>query len=281
MNSPQQVTGYGWENCPHQVRKRVEDVLGSLRRVTDENLAGLYLHGSLAMGCYHPPKSDIDLLAVAKNPLSTREKQAIIDYLAASRDSNPPVEISVVTEDTARDFRCLTPFEFHYSNDWYDRWLRSEVNLDAPATDEDLTMHFLAVKKRGVRLYGEGIDTVFPEIPTEACVASIRNDLNWINERFESLPTSYIVLNPCRALAFLKEGSFLSKQEGGEWALVNLPDKYYGIIQYALTGYSGDVTGAVDRQNLREFFNYVSAISRSRLKSGINNETIKEHPDDS
>ncbi|QHS21759.1 nucleotidyltransferase domain-containing protein [Virgibacillus sp. MSP4-1] len=28
------------------------------------NLIGIYLHGSLAMGCYQPGKSDIDILAV-------------------------------------------------------------------------------------------------------------------------------------------------------------------------------------------------------------------------
>ena len=34
------------------------------RKIFGENLTGVYLHGSLAMGCFNPDKSDIDLIIV-------------------------------------------------------------------------------------------------------------------------------------------------------------------------------------------------------------------------
>ncbi|MDQ0195648.1 nucleotidyltransferase domain-containing protein [Paenibacillus wynnii] len=34
------------------------------------NLLGIYLHGSLAMGCFNPLKSDIDFLIVVKDKLT-------------------------------------------------------------------------------------------------------------------------------------------------------------------------------------------------------------------
>ena len=36
------------------------------REILGENLAGVYLHGSLAMGCFNPRKSDLDLLTVVR-----------------------------------------------------------------------------------------------------------------------------------------------------------------------------------------------------------------------
>ncbi|WP_245585925.1 nucleotidyltransferase domain-containing protein [Paenibacillus pinihumi] len=34
------------------------------------NLAGIYVHGSVAMGCFNPEKSDLDLLVVVYKKLS-------------------------------------------------------------------------------------------------------------------------------------------------------------------------------------------------------------------
>jgi streptomycin 3"-adenylyltransferase len=36
----------------------------------------------------------------------------------------------------------------------------------------------------------------------------------------------YLILNLARVLAFMKDGLVLSKREGGEWGLKNLPEKY-------------------------------------------------------
>ena len=34
------------------------------KRIIGDDLAGIYLHGSLAMGCFNPDRSDIDLIVV-------------------------------------------------------------------------------------------------------------------------------------------------------------------------------------------------------------------------
>ena len=36
------------------------------REIFGSTLTGVYLHGSLAMGCFHPKKSDLDLLVVVR-----------------------------------------------------------------------------------------------------------------------------------------------------------------------------------------------------------------------
>ena len=52
--------------------ERSQDILG-------DNLVGIYLHGSLAMGGFTPDKSDIDLIVVVNNPPSHDEKRKYLD----------------------------------------------------------------------------------------------------------------------------------------------------------------------------------------------------------
>jgi len=48
---------YGWQRCPKAVRAEVEVIRQRLVSVLREDLVGLYLHGSLAMGCFNRLKA--------------------------------------------------------------------------------------------------------------------------------------------------------------------------------------------------------------------------------
>ena len=48
----------------------------------------------------------------------------------------------------------------------------------------------------------------------------------------------YFTLNLARVLAYKREGLVLSKKEGGEWALRNVPEKYKGLVEAALKSYA-------------------------------------------
>lgn len=39
------------------------------KEILQDNLVGVYLHGSAVMGCYNPAKSDIDLTVVVKESI--------------------------------------------------------------------------------------------------------------------------------------------------------------------------------------------------------------------
>ena len=45
-----------------------------------DNLVGIYLHGSLAAGCFHWERSDIDFLVVVRRPLTVDKKIALSVY---------------------------------------------------------------------------------------------------------------------------------------------------------------------------------------------------------
>ena len=45
------------------------------KEILQDNLIGVYLHGSSVMGCFNPRKSDIDLIVVVDRPLSEPVKR--------------------------------------------------------------------------------------------------------------------------------------------------------------------------------------------------------------
>ena len=50
-------------------------------KILQDNLAGIYVHGSIAFGCFHWSKSDIDFLVVVQTEPGLAEKRALIQTL--------------------------------------------------------------------------------------------------------------------------------------------------------------------------------------------------------
>jgi len=97
----------------------------------------------------------------------------------------------------------------------------------------------VSIRERGICLYGKPAGDVIPEIPQEMFIASIVQDLHWLRQEAGHIPFRNVILNPCRALAYIKEGLYLSKKEGAAWGLKNLPGEYASLIESALAAYSG------------------------------------------
>ena len=53
------------------------------RETIGENLLGVYLHGSAAMGCFNPKSSDLDLLVGVKEVLDDSTKRHFMDRVVA------------------------------------------------------------------------------------------------------------------------------------------------------------------------------------------------------
>ena len=63
----------------------IQSYLNGITKIfTDEikdDLVGVYLHGSLAMECFNPETSDVDMLVVCKSKMTNEEKKIIIQRL--------------------------------------------------------------------------------------------------------------------------------------------------------------------------------------------------------
>lgn len=92
-----------------------------------------------------------------------------------------------------------------------------------------MAAHVTIIYHREKCLYGEEIKDVFEKVGKEFYFDSIWNDVVNAKEEMMENPT-YIILNLCRVLAYRKDLLILSKQEGGNWGIANLPEKYHDLI---------------------------------------------------
>ena len=218
-------------------------------RILGDNLTGIYLHGSAVMGCFHPEKSDVDLILVVKDEVSDTAKRRFMDMVVELNKQAPEkgLELSIVKEEVCKPFVYPTPFELHFSVahlNWYQESPEDYV-AKMKGTDKDLAAHFTIIYHRGQVLYGKGIREVFAEVSHEDYTDSIWCDIEGAVEDILESPM-YMVLNLCRVLGYKEEGLILSKKEGGEWMLGKLAEEeddpqvvaYSSLITDALKEYT-------------------------------------------
>jgi predicted nucleotidyltransferase len=235
---------YSRATCPTAIEIQVNTFCARLKAVLETNLLGIYLHGSLAMGCFNPDRSDIDLLVVTNRAMSIETKRQIIQLLLHSSMAPDPIEISFLLEQQVHSFQHPLPFDLHYSEAWRERYQRELANgswrkwNDTIRTDVDLAAHFTIVLNRGICLLGKPVKEVFPPVPTRYYIASIVGDFADARDARSTKPF-YFILNACRVYAYLLDGSIYSKDEGGAWGLLTLPGEYHNVIAQALDTYRG------------------------------------------
>lgn len=249
------MPGQRWPECDPDVSRFVERVLEALRAELGDALVGVYLHGSLALGSYYKPKSDIDLLLVVRQALDFARRDRVSRLFLRLSEDRPTigdVEVSAVTEHAARSFEHPMPFELHYSTSWNERIARGEVDYAEDRRDPDLAAHVTSVRESGVALLGPEPTEVFAPVPEEDFLDSILDDLEWIVEGDNILSSPfYGVLNGCRVLLVHTDRSrrVPSKEEAALWALDYVPDEQRPIIRAALDAYrSSDPVTAETRQ---------------------------------
>ncbi|HZW03672.1 MAG TPA: aminoglycoside adenylyltransferase domain-containing protein [Anaerolineaceae bacterium] len=257
------MSSTGWADCPAPVRRQIDQLVRSWQAVLGDALAGLYLHGSLAMGCFNPGCSDVDLLAVTRRAITPAERKRLLEALLDLSNRPAPVEISSLNLEQVRPWRHPAPYELHFSEAWRSGIARELAGEDwrqwrpTGRHDPDLAAHVAVTRTRGLALSGPPPDQLLPAAPEADYLDSIRADLPWARERAQNDPV-YAVLNHCRVLAFARGGGMLSKREGGEWALSVLPAAHHPTLRAALDGYTGaGESPAIDAGTLAGFFEYI------------------------
>ena len=241
-----------WGQVDPDLGDWVLGVTGALEHVLDSQLTAIYLHGSLAMGSYYRPKSDVDLLVVIDGILQDSDRRECAARLLRAFDRRPTVgglEVSVVQRRHVWEFEHPLPFEFHFSEQWAEDVRHGR--LGPRGRDPDLAAHCTVTRSRGIAIRGRPAEEVLGPVPHGAFVDSIVEDLRWIvlEEGIQESPF-YGVLNICRVLHVLAGGPGLvpSKEEGGLWALDNLPQEYRTVIEEALECYRSAAEVSADQR---------------------------------
>lgn len=241
------------------------------KEILKDNLEGIYLHGSAVMGCFNPKKSDIDVLIVVKDSMSDADKKAYMDMVVELNSQAPVkgIEMSIVKRIVCKPFVYPTPFELHFSIAHLD-WYRNNPNdyvLKMKGEDKDLAAHFTVIKHRGKCLYGAPIEEVFADVPMQDYIDSIWNDIADAEEEITDNPM-YFTLNLARVLAYVKDGCILSKKEGGEWALANVPEKYHKLVEAALREYAEGTAKSYDTKLSKDYalfmVEHISSVTKEK-----------------
>jgi predicted nucleotidyltransferase len=236
---------YGWADCPADVRAAVEAFVGEITAVLGPFFVGVYLHGSLAMNCFNPKRSDIDLLVVTHEGMDVDTKRRVAKALLQRSTAPFPIEISFVRWDDLHPWQYPTTFDFHYSEDWREQTANDLASdawthwNDRHHQDPDLAAHITITLGRGSALVGPPPREVFPAVPPDDYLASICGDVEKAEQSIDE-DVVYVTLNLCRVYAYVRDGLVCSKDEGGIWALSIVPPAYRPLVEQALEAYRGE-----------------------------------------
>ena len=206
-----------------------------LKRLLGKKIVGLYLTGSLANGDFVPERSDIDLQAVVRSPL-TKDELSSIERLHREIEGRSPqwagrIECSYVPVELMRE---LTPPAT--PRPW---WGFGTFYAEAPAGNEWIINHYL-LSKHGIALEGPDFNELIPAIDIRLVRQASARDLfqEWVpkidnttwlsNSHYQS----YLVLNLCRILHTVFHGEPGSKNVAGRWAKATYP-QWKDLIEQA------------------------------------------------
>jgi streptomycin 3"-adenylyltransferase len=216
---------------------QLDRIVAGLRRTLGDRLVGVYLHGSLVLGCFNPARSDVDLLTVTRDRLPADERAIVLDLLRNESGSYDrpgwprPLELSMLALDELRPWRYPTPYDLHYSS--------SNPAGVGPGEDHDLAAHVWILNRRGRVLDGLPIADVFPDVPDADYVDSLQRDFAFSRDEGHEW-AGYATLSMTRVWAARETRDVHSKESGAHWALERLPDDLRPLVQQALESYQGD-----------------------------------------
>lgn len=226
-----------------EIENFLNNLISKMHHQIEVPIIGVYLHGSLDMGGFNPERSDIDLLVVTEDPIAWETKKKLVPLFLAQSSNPYPVEINFLNLAQLEKWQFPTPYDFHFSEFWRERYEQDEsaaLGIDEKEkTDVDLAAHFMILNHRGICLEGRPIHEVFPAVPETDYLASILDDYEDCLEKIQQEPV-YSLLNLLRVYWYIKEKEISSKKEAGEWGMANLPQEFTPIIEKTAKIYVGE-----------------------------------------
>jgi streptomycin 3"-adenylyltransferase len=238
----------------------LKQIENNYKEILEDNLIGIYIHGSITFGCFHWENSDIDFIVVIRNKITSKIKLQLLKVLENLLEQVPKkgFEMSIVLQRYCQNFVYPTPYELHFSKQCLESYFENPLWLcnDKDSVDYDLAAHFMVIKHCGIVQYGEAIDVVFKEVPKANYIDSIYLDCKDAYQEVIHNPC-YVILNLCRVYAYVKDGLILSKQDGGYWGLDNVPTRYRSLIIEMLHVYTNNQPITSERELDVNFCQYM------------------------
>jgi hypothetical protein len=245
-----------WPTPWAEVDRAVRRLLDGIAEAVGDQLVGLYLHGSLAIGDFFPPASDVDFHAATAGTLGQPALERLGALHAAFKAEGgwvarlegvylPPGALRRL--EPAGE-RCPT-----VGSDW-------DLTLGRPGPTWVLDRW--VTREHGVVVTGpdprELIDPIGPDELRAAVLASLLGDWTertrdpaWLRPRHYQ---AFAVLTMCRDLYVLERGVLVSKPVAAAWATRRLGSPWAAQVERAL-GWRADER--VDDPGLAETLGFV------------------------
>ncbi len=200
------------------IENYIKTIEKGITNIIHEQLIGIYIHGSYAQGTFKWERSDIDMIVLIKDNLSTEQKEKLLKLFISIKDEGPKkeIEISFLNFKNLTEERHPYSYEFHYSPYWYKHFDENKWQLTTEQykTDPDLSSHIMNLRSKGIIVCGPDIDIVFPVISEQEFIESVLYD-----ESDAPLNNVDTIMNLCRSYYFYKEVRIISKLEGLKWMM--------------------------------------------------------------
>jgi len=226
------------------------------KRLLGKKIVGLYLSGSLAYGDFVPERSDIDLQAVVRSPLTEDELRSVEELHRQMEGRRPQwadrIECSYVPFELMRELAPpATP------RPW---WGFDTLYAEAPAGNEWIINHYL-LSKHGIALEGPDFNELIPSIDIHIVRQASARDLfqEWVPKADDGVwlsnshYQSYLVLNLCRILHTAIHGQPGSKKVAGQWAKATYPQWKNLIEEAERLAYGGEMKRKADAVTFLRF----------------------------
>jgi Domain of unknown function (DUF4111) len=202
---------------PGSLRAYARTLTGQLVAVSGGVLRAAYLHGSAVLGGWVSGRSDVDMLFVTADDISSTVVEQISQVLRAAADRCPgrELECSVVTVAQAGQAARPWPFVLHVAAGPGKAGRLVHSDSRSPG-DADLLMRYAVCRTAGWPVCGPPAGELIGVVPRRVILDHLAGQLAWGIERASE---AYVVLNACRALIYLADGKIVSKIAGGEAVL--------------------------------------------------------------
>jgi predicted nucleotidyltransferase len=215
------------------VNHLLEEIVQQIKVTIEDEYVGIYLYGSLVWGDFNCDKSDIDILVIIKNDLSTKDfsklnkvHQLIVKHFPAF---NNRLEIAYISITTIKNIKLkegivaiISPGE--------------EFNLKPIGTDWVINSYLL--QNKSITLAGPKPELIIGTITQNEFLENVKQQLfewkDWISNTKDSVPyQGYALITICRAFYVLSNSEQASKIEAAIWVAQKYP-KWKNLIDKAI-----------------------------------------------
>jgi predicted nucleotidyltransferase len=225
-------------DLPPTVALLLDDLIPAIRDALPYNFCGAYLTGSLALGCFDPETSDVDVLVVTKQPITDEELErlnALHERIPLQSDgTRPEYEVYYIDRETIRRFE---PGQRH---------VKAEPGYGLFRTEHrpSWVIERWTVREYGVKLAGPDpkqlIEPVTEHELREAATGELQQRLtNWeegiwpLSDLGHRGSQGFEIETACRVLLTVESGAVSSKQDALTWARERLPEEWHPLLDLA------------------------------------------------